>query len=153
MTNKDIISKIYDILEPVLNVSEIKIWDIEMVKEGKNLYLRVYIDKDNGVSIDDCEYISKYISNYLDEIDPIEDPYILEVSSPGINRLLKKESDFLLYIGSEVDVKLYKMLDGSKLYTGILEKYENETVTINCNNKIYSFTKKDIASVRIAITF
>jgi len=151
MQNKDIIQKVCDIITPVLG--ELKLWDVEIVKEGPNLYLRVYIDKDGGVGIGDCEYISKHLSNALDELNPIETPYMLEVSSPGINRALKKPSDFLCYIGHTVDIKLYKPVNKTKLFQGVLDKYENDTITITDSKTIYHFNKKDVASCRLSVMF
>ena len=148
MQNKEIIQKVHDILTPVMG--ELKLWDIELVKEGPGLYLRVYIDKEGGIGIEDCEYISRHLSEALDKIDPIRDPYMLEVSSPGINRALKRDSDFLQYIGHAVDIKLYKPINKTKQFRGVLDKYENEVITIKDNKTTYQFNKKDIAGCRLA---
>lgn len=152
MTHKDIIKKVYDILNPVV-LSDIQIWDIEIVKEGAAIYLRVYIDKDKGVSIKDCEYISKHLSKELDILDPIESPYILEVSSAGINRALKKDSHFEQYIGHMVDIKLYKPIGKTKQIQGILSKHENNILTITDNKTTHKFDKKDIAVCKLAVVF
>ena len=166
MTQKEVVKKVYEILEPVLPEKGLSLWDVEMVKEGKNLYLRVYIDKPddapnpdgtkNGIGIDDCEFVSRYLSTKLDELDPIEAPYMLEVSSPGINRALKKDSDYMRYIGHKVDIKLFKphQTKNTKTFEEVtLKSYTNETVTISIDTEEYSFDKKDIASCRLTVIF
>ena len=128
--------------------------DLEFVKEGVNWYLRVYIDKDSGVNIDDCEAVSRALEVKLDEKDPIEQAYILEVSSPGIDRPLKKDADFVKYQGEIIDVKLYKAQDGSKQYQGRLLGLENGVLSIEEENgNVVKFEQKDIASVRLAVIF
>ena len=107
-------AKVLPILEPIIAEKGLELVDLEFVKEGVNWYLRVYIDKDGGVNIDDCEAVSRALEVKLDEKDPIEQAYILEVSSPGIDRPLKKDADFVKYQGEIIDVKLYKAQDGSK---------------------------------------
>ena len=128
--------------------------DLEFVKEGVNWYLRVYIDKDGGVNIDDCEAVSRALEVKLDEKDPIEQAYILEVSSPGIDRPLKKDADFVKYQGEIIDVKLYKAQDGSKQYQGRLLGLEDGVLSIEEENgNVVKFEQKDIASVRLAVIF
>ena len=128
--------------------------DIEFVKEGPNWYLRVFADKEGGISIDDCELISKELEKILDENDPIEQAYFLEISSPGIDRPLKKKADFIKCNGETVDIKLYRPVEGSKEHTGKLVDYSDDgTVTIETEDKVISFEKKDIASVRRAVIF
>ena len=128
--------------------------DLEFVKEGVNWYLRVYIDKDSGVNIDDCEAVSRALEVKLDEKDPIEQAYILEVSSPGIDRPLKKDADFVKYQGEIIDVKLYKAQDGSKQYQGRLLGLEDGVLSIEEENgNVVKFEQKDIASVRLAVIF
>ncbi|WP_337937382.1 ribosome maturation factor RimP [Anaerotignum faecicola] len=128
--------------------------DKEVVKEGVNWYLRVYIDKDGGVNIDDCEAVSRALEVKLDEKDPIEQAYILEVSSPGIDRPLKKDADFVKYQGEIIDVKLYKAQDGSKQYQGRLLGLEDGVLSIEEENgNVVKFEQKDIASVRLAVIF
>ena len=152
MNQKQVIDKVYEIVTPVLE--DLEIWDIEMVKEGKNLYLRVYIDREEGgIGIDDCERISRYLSQTLDELDPITDPYMLEVSSPGITRALKRDSDFLRYIGHDIEIKLYKAHDKKKTLIGQLTAFENGVLTLTEDGKAIKFEKKDLASVRLAIHF
>lgn len=146
--------KVEELLIPIIEEKNLELVDIEFVKEGPNWYLRIYIDKENGVSIDDCEAVSKAVEKKLDETDPIEQAYILEVSSPGIDRPLKKEKDFIKYAGEIVDIKLYKPFDGKKEYQGELKGLQDKIVTIveENGNKI-SFSQKEIASIRLAVIF
>ena len=146
--------KVEAILMPIIEEKNFELVDVEFVKEGPNWYLRIYIDKEGGITIDDCEAVSRALEVELDKNDPIEQAYILEVSSPGIDRPLKKESDFAKYAGEIVDIKLYKAFEGSKEYQGALEGLENNIVTITDDNgKEISFDRKDIAGVRLAVIF
>lgn len=154
MSNKDIIKKVEKILAPIIIENNFELWDIELVKEGQNLYLRVYIDKENGITLDDCELVSRFLSQKLDELDPLTLPYMLEVSSPGINRTLKRDSDFLRYIGEVVDIKLYKAKGKVKEFHGELISFENNIVTIlDEDGEKHSFERKEIAICRLAILF
>lgn len=154
MNNKDTIENVKKILEPITLENSLELWDIELTKEGPNLYLRVFIDKESGVTIDDCELISRFLSQKLDELDPVKQPYMLEVSSPGINRALKKDSDFIRYIGEVVDIKLYKAKDKVKEFQGELDSFENDIITIiDVNDNTYSFSKKEVAICRLAVIF
>ena len=147
-------AKVLPILEPSIAEKGLELVDLEFVKEGVNWYLRVYIDKDGGVNIDDCEAVSRALEVKLDEKDPIEQAYILEVSSPGIDRPLKKDADFVKYQGEIIDVKLYKAQDGSKQYQGRLLGLENGVLSIEEENgNVVKFEQKDIASVRLAVIF
>lgn len=146
--------KVEAILMPIIEEKNFELVDVEFVKEGPNWYLRIYIDKEGGITIDDCEAVSRALEVELDKNDPIEQAYILEVSSPGIDRPLKKESDFAKYAGEIVDIKLYKAFEGSKEYQGALKGLENNIVTITDDNgKEISFDRKDIAGVRLAVIF
>ena len=147
-------SKVLPYLEPIVEANQLELVDLEFVKEGVNWYLRVYIDKEGGVTIDDCELVSRALEAKLDEADPIEQAYILEVSSPGIDRPLKKESDFVKFQGEIIDVKLYKAQDGSKQYQGKLLGLENGVLSIEEENgNVVTFEHKDTASVRLAVIF
>ena len=147
-------AKVLPILVPIIAEKGLEMVDLEFVKEGVNWYLRVYIDKDGGVNIDDCEAVSRALEVKLDEKDPIEQAYILEVSSPGIDRPLKKDADFVKYQGEIIDVKLYKAQDGSKQYQGRLLGLENGVLSIEEENgNVVKFEQKDIASVRLAVIF
>lgn len=147
--------KVMQMLEPTVTRMGYELVDVEFVKEGPNWYLRIFVDKEGGVTIDDCEIVSKELEKILDENDPIEQAYFLEISSPGIDRPLKKKEDFIKFNGEIVEVKLYRPLGGSKDYTGKLVGYdENDgTVTINVDSEDISFTKKEIASIRLAVIF
>lgn len=128
--------------------------DVEYVKEGGTWYLRTYIDKEGGISIDDCEKVSRRLSDILDEKDYIDDTYIMEVSSPGLGRPLKKEKDFKRSLGKEVDIRTYRMIDKQKEFTGILKDYDKDTVTIELENEtLKTFEKGDIALIRLAFDF
>ena len=146
--------KLETMLRPVVEDMGYEIVDVEFVKEGPNWYLRVFVDKEGGVSIDDCELISKALEKILDENDPIEQAYFLEISSPGIDRPLKRKEDFIKFNGEVIDIKHYKPFEGSKEYTGRLKAYDDDgTVTIETEEKEVSFAKKDVASVRLAVIF
>lgn len=147
-------SKVLPLLEPIVEANNLELVDLEFVKEGVNWYLRVYIDKEGGVNIDDCEQVSRALEAKLDEADPIEQAYILEVSSPGIDRPLKKEADFVKYQGEIIDVKLYKPQNGNKQYQGKLLGLENGVLSIEEENgNVVTFEHKDTASVRLAVIF
>ena len=115
--------------------------------------LRVYIDKETGVSIDDCEAVSRVLSDLLDEADPIQDPYTFEVSSAGADRALKKPEHFQAYLGAQVDVKFYQAKNGQKTCTGILAGYEDGAVTLTMGEDTVTFPKQEIAFVRLHVGF
>lgn len=135
---------------PIAEEQGCKLWDVEYVKEAGNWILRIYIDKEGGVSINDCEAVSRPLSDKLDEVDPIEGSYTLEVSSAGADRVLKKPEHFAAFIGSEVEVRLYRAMDGKKEFVGVLAGYENGDVTLEGDIR---FEKKDVAQVRLHVTF
>jgi len=146
--------KVEALLAPIIEANKVELADVEFVKEGQNWYLRIYIDKDGGVAIDDCEAVSRAIEKVIDEKDPIEQAYILEVSSPGIDRPLKKEADFVKYAGEVVDVKIYKAINKQKEFQGKLKCLEGTVVTIiDDEGEELSFERKDIASIRLAVLF
>lgn len=153
MTNKEVIKAVYGYLEPIAIEYDVIIDDVELVKEGPNHYLRVYIDKEGGVFINDCENVSRALDPILEENDPISVPYILEVSSPGLDKVLKKESDFVKYKGRLVDIKLYKAINKQKEYQGELVSLENDKLTIIVENEEVVFDYKDVSKVNLAITF
>ena len=128
--------------------------DVEYVKEAGTWYLRAYIDKPGGITVDDCEVVSRQFSDILDEKDYIEDAYIFEVSSPGLGRPLKKEKDFKRSMGEEVEIRTYRAIDRQKEFTGILKAYDNDTVTIAYEDDTEQvFNKSDIALIRLALDF
>lgn len=139
-----------DLAAPIVVEQGCTLWDVEYVKEGGTWFLRVYIDKEGGVSINDCEAVSRPLSDKLDEVDPIEGSYVLEVSSAGADRVLKKPEHFAAFMGSEVEVRLYRARDGKKEFVGVLAGYENGDVLLEDG---LSFEKKDIAQVRLHVTF
>ena len=129
------------------------IYDVEYVKEGSLKFLRIYADKDDGISIDDCEKISRELSSLLDEKDPIKENYILEVSSPGIERKLTKKEHFDKYIGKIIDINLFKQINGSKQFTGVLTSYENECIFIETENGIVEINQKEASLVKLHFDF
>jgi len=150
----NIVSETEKILSKIIEGTEYSVYDVEFVKEGPNRYLRVYIDKDGGVSIGDCEFISRKLEKTLDEKDFIQQAYILEVSSPGLTRQLKKEIDFINYAGRVVDVKLFKPSErGQKEYQGVLKHLTNGILTIILpdGNEI-DFKLSETASVRLSFS-
>lgn len=150
-------TKTEQLVLPLIEQNHFELVDVEFVKEGSNWYLRVYIDKEGGINIDDCELISRALSDLLDEHDYIDEAYILEVSSPGLGRPLKKDKDFERNLMEEVELKLYKSKNGSKEYRGILKAYDKETVTIiegdGENGEEIVFQRSEIALIRLAFDF
>lgn len=154
MSKKDLYeSKTEEIVTPLIEQNNFELVDIEYVKEGSNWYLRVYIDKPGGINVDDCELISRALSDKLDEEDFIDDAYILEVSSPGLGRPLKKDKDFERSLGEDVEIKLYRMKDGTKDYRGFLKSYNKEEIVIEDNDEEITFKRSEIALVRLALDF
>ena len=142
------------LLQPIIERHAFELVDVEYVKEGSQWYLRVYIDKPGGITIDDCEVVSREFSEILDVQDYIEDSYIFEVSSPGLGRPLKKEKDFQRNLGKEVEIRTYRMVDKQKEFRGILKQYDSDTVTIEQEDGTERvFVKKDMALIRQAFDF
>lgn len=147
-------SKVEAFLIPVVEEQRFELVDVEYIKEAGTWYLRAYIDKEGGISVDDCEIVSRKLGEWLDVNDFIEDSYILEVSSPGLGRPLKKEKDFARSIGSDVDVKLYRQLNKQKDFSGALKEYDKETVTLAMEDGTdLVFNRSDIALIRLAFDF
>lgn len=143
-----------EILQPMLEEAKFELVDVEYIKEGGQMYLRAYIDKPGGIMIDDCVFISRKLSEVLDEEDFIDDSYILEVSSPGLGRPLKKDKDFLRSIGKEVEIRTYRAIDKQKEFIGILKEYDADTVTITYeDDTVGVFDKTDIALIRLAFDY
>ena len=143
-----------EMILPLVEAQRFELVDVEYVKEAGNWYLRVYIDKEGGLTVDDCELISRAFSDLLDEADFIEDSYILEVSSPGLGRPLKKEKDYARSMGKELEIRTYRPIDKQKEFYGILLAYDNNSVTIEEQDKTRrTFEKKEIALIRLAIDF
>lgn len=142
-----------DLARPVVEACGCTLWDVEYIKEAGSWYLRLYIDKEGGVSIDDCEAVSRGVDPLLDEADPIQDPYTFEVSSAGADRPLKKPEHFEAFLGAQVDVKFYKAVNGQKNCTGILAGYNDGDVTLELGGETVTFDKKEIAFVRLHVSF
>lgn len=141
------------LLTPIARANGVSVYDVEYVKEGADYYLRAYIDKPEGVSILDCENVSRALSDELDREDFIPDAYVLEVSSPGLGRTLKKDRHLLNSIGQEVEVKLYKPVEGRREYAGVLESFDADSITILEGEAQRSFQRAQIALIRLAIDF
>ena len=139
--------------EPVVRAHGCTLWDVEYVREGGEWFLRLYIDKDGGVDISDCEAISRAVDPILDEKDPIPDSYNFEVCSAGLERQLKRPSDFEQFMGSAVTVKLFKAVNGAKEYAGTLTGYNDGAVTIEAAGTTYTFQKNEVAQVRLRVEF
>ena len=142
------------ILQPIVDRYGFELVDVEYVKEGSNWYLRAYIDKDGGIFVNDCELVLRELSDILDEQDFVEDSYILEVSSPGLLRPLKKEKDFKRSLSKEVEIRTFKKIDKRKEFRGVLTAYDDKTVTIiEDNDEELKLDRKDIALIHLAFDF
>lgn len=150
---KSVVELVTELAEPVVTRNGCVLWDVEFVKEAGQRYLRVYIDNDEGVTIDQCEAVSRELEKLIDEADPIEDSYIFEVSSAGAERVLKRPSDFEKFLGSNVAVKLYAAKNGRKEYVGTLTGYYDGDVEIETGGKTLQFKKSEIANTRLRIDF
>lgn len=139
--------------EPIARENGCEIWDVEYVKEAGTWFLRVYLDRPEGVTIDHCETVSRALDVKLDEVDPIEGSYVLEVSSPGADRVLRKPEHFQRFLGEQVEVRLYRPVEGAKTLVGKLSAYEDGSVTLETGEGPRTLAKQDIAQVRLYITF
>ena len=152
MSKKKVTEITQEILRDFLPENGMSLYHAEYVKEGSDRILRVYIDKNEGfVGTEDCEKVSRFLSDKLDEVDTIETSYILEVSSPGLDRTLVTSEHFSRFMGHEVEVSLYKELDGSKMITGTLEGYGDDGVQLLVNEERIAIDKKQIAKVNLAV--
>lgn len=141
------------LLLPIAEANGVEIYDVEYVKEGSDYYLRAYIDKKEGVSIIDCENVSRALSDVLDKEDFIPDAYILEVSSPGLGRTLKKDKHLQKSLGMEVEIKLFKPVDKCKEFSGVLDSFDADSITIIEESTPRIFRRADIALIRLALDF
>ena len=148
-----ITERVFELAKPVAEEEGCSLWDVEYLREAGTWYLRVYIDKVGGVSIDDCERISRRLDPILDEADPIPDSYVFEVGSAGADRELKRPSDFEQFMGSEIEIKLYKPMDGRKAYVGTLTGYHDGEITVTAGGKELRFAPAQIAQVRLYVSF
>ena len=144
---------VWNLARPLAEAQGVELWDVEYVKEAGQWFLRVYLDKDGGIGINDCEAFSRALDPILDEADPIPGSYVFEVSSAGAERELKRPGDFEKFLGSDVEVKLYQAVDGRKTYTGKLVSYADGDVTVAVGNTEKTFAKADVASVHLSIVF
>lgn len=152
--HEDYERKTESLLEPLLKAHSFELYDVEYVKEGGNWFLRAYIDKENGITVDDCELVSRALSDLLDKHDFIPDSYILEVSSPGLGRQLKRDKHFEKSIGEEVEVKLFKPVNKKKDYVGLLTAFDQNTITIEFEDgSTMEIQRNDIAMVRLTFDF
>ena len=150
---EDIEKRTEELLQPIVDAHQFELVDVEFVKEGGNRYLRAYIDKPGGVTIDDCERVSRELSDRLDQEDFIEDAYVLEVSSPGLGRTLKKEKHLQKSLGEEVEIRLYKPVEKCREFAGILKAFDAQSVTIQTAQGDRTFDRKDVALIRLALDF
>ena len=153
MKRTEIVDKVEELVTPIIDENDFELVDVEYVKEGANWYLRVYADKDGGITIDDCVLISRALEVKLDEEDFIQDAYILEVSSPGLGRQLKKDKDFKRSLGEKVECKLFKAVNKQKEFEGILKDFTEETITLEVDETELIINRKEIAMIRLAIDF
>lgn len=151
---EDYEAKAEKLVAPIIEQNEFSLYDVEYVKEAGTYYLRIYIDKPGGITIDDCELVSRAFSDILDQNDFIPEAYIMEVSSPGLGRQLKKDRHFENSLGEEVELKLFKSVNGSKEHVGILASYDKETITIEVGEDVFeSYNRADISVIRLTIDF
>ena len=144
--------RVSEIARPVVEEEGCSLWDVEYVREAGTWYLRVFIDRDGGVSIDDCERVSRRLDPILDEEDPIPGSYVFEVGSAGADRELKRPGDFDRFMGSEVEVRLYRPVEGSQRFTGTLTGYADGAVSIAAGNRTLRFEKDQVAQVRLYVS-
>ena len=143
-----------ELISPIIEQNQFELVDVEYVKEGGTWYLRAYIDKPGGITVDDCEVVSRALSDLLDKHDFIEDAYVLEVSSPGLGRPLKKEKDFARSIGEEVDVRTFRAISHQKEFTGILRDYDKEKIVLEMEDQeLLEIERADIALIRLSFDF
>lgn len=150
---KDYENRAEELLLPITERFGVTIYDVEYVREGNEYYLRAYIDKEGGVSIDDCENVSRAFSDALDEEDFITEAYILEVSSPGLGRTLKKDRHLSKSVGMEVEIKTYKPIEKCREFSGVLLSFDKDTIVIDQNGSKKQFNRADIAIIRLALDF
>ena len=141
------------LLAPIVEEQGFELVDVEYVKEAGSWYLRGYIDKPGGITVNDCEAVSRKFSDRLDEDDFIEDSYIMEISSPGLDRPLKKEKDFARSMGKAVEIRTYRPIEKQKEFSGVLTAYDDNSVTIDEDGALRTFDKKEIALIRLKIEF
>lgn len=143
-----------ELMTPIIQRMNFELVDVEYVKEGGTWYLRAYIDKEGGITVNDCEAVAREMNEILDKEDFVEDSYVFEVSSPGLGRPLKKEKDYIRSMGKEVEIRTYRAINREKEFYGILSAYDEKTVTIETEEDgQLTFEKSDIALIRLAFDF
>ncbi len=146
---KNTVSVVWEMAEPLAQELGLSIWDVRFLKEGADWYLRIFIDKEGGVSIDDCVDMTHAINKPLDESDPIEQAYFLEVSSPGVERDLVRDEHFSAYVGEKIKVKMIRPVEGKREFSGILEDYNDGNITIRMSDESgFTFTKKEASWIK-----
>lgn len=145
--------KTEELINPILDEMGFELWDVEYVKEGQEYYLRAYIDKEGGITIDDCVAVSRRMSDLLDADEYIDEAYTFEVSSPGLGRKLVKDKEFDRSIGKQVDVKFYKPVDGTKETSGILTAHDKDNITVEIGGNTKVFSRSDVAIVKLSVDF
>ena len=154
MKKSEIVARVEEMVTAITDEKGYETVDVEYVKEAGQFYLRVIVDKEGGISLNECEEVSRELSPKLDENDFIEENYYLEVSSPGIDRALKRDKEFVKYKGRDVEIKLYKAIDGVKQFEGELVGLDEENnIVVIINNEEVKFNRKDVAIIRLAIKF
>lgn len=155
MSKKEIYeSKTEELIQPILDRNQFELVDVEYVKEGSDWYLRAYIDKEGGITVNDCADVAREMNVLLDEKDYVEGSYIFEVSSPGLGRPLKKEKDYVRSMGKKLEIRTYRAINHEKEFYGVLQAYDNTSVTIlDEEEQPLTFDKKDIALIRLAFDF
>ena len=144
------VAAVWDIAQPIADELGLEIWDIRFVKEGADWFLRIFIDKDGGVSIEDCENMSRAIDAPLDEADPIEQSYCLEVSSPGVERELTRDTHFEACTGEKIKVRFIRAVDGKRDFSGVLEAFDGHQITLRLENgSAMSFDKKETSYIKL----
>lgn len=150
---ENLIKQLITLIEPIVTKLNYELYHLEFVKEGGENYLRIYIDNEKGIALDDCEKVSRTISAMLDEVDPIEESYYLEVSSPGMDRELHNDRHLERYINSEVEIKLSSLFDGSKKYEGVLTGFDNDHISIEKDGKQIDIPREKINKVKLKVEF
>ncbi len=151
--SKKIAQRVWSLAQPVVEGFGLRLWDVEYVREGADWFLRLYIDKDGPVDINDCEKVSRAMDPILDAEDPIPDSYTFEVCSAGCERVLKRPSDFQQFIGSKIFIRLYRPREGRKEYVGVLKGYDAGTITLEDGQQTMEFTPEETALVRLYAEF
>ena len=147
---EDYEAKTEKLIAPIIAANHVELFDVDYVKEGQDWYLRVYIDKEGGVTIDDCQAVSRAFNEILDKENCISDQYIFEVSSPGLTRPLKKEKDYEKSLGRLIDIRLYKPVEGKKEYTGVLKEYNKDVIMIEADNSMITIERSNLSMIRWA---